>query len=312
MVNKLDVPSLWTRQTGEVIAKVAELAADPGDARAAYEKEHDFWQQGGPGMAHTVDEHIPTPHGPVTVRRYHPVTSDAPQPVIVYFHGGGFTMGSADTHDRITRELAHRSGAPVVSVNYTLAPEARHPQQVEECVAVVEHLLEHGADWGLDGTDLTLAGDSAGAFLSLASFLHLRHWEAHRAIRCLLLFYGTFGLQDSVSWRTLGGPWDGLARDGMEVLLDSFLRDRSQLSDPSVDLLSNDLTVDVPPCHIVAAELDPLRDDSRCLADILRHAGIAHRYDEFQGVLHGFLHHVRMLDEASIALDNAATFFRQR
>ena len=222
-------------------------------------------------------------------------------------------LGNPDTHDRITRVLADRTGAAVVSVDYTLAPEGRHPQALEECVAVVEHLRANADRWGIVADDVSLAGDSGGAFLSLATFLHLRDVKGSaERFRCLLLFYGFFGLRDSMSWRLLGGTWDGLTQDDFNYFLNMFFADPEQIWDPSVDLLSHDLTCDVPPCYIAAADLDPLRDDSRCLAAILTHAGQPHRFEEFKGVIHAFLHNSRMLDEANDALEHAATFYREQ
>ncbi len=319
MVNKYDVPALWTRQMGEVVAKSTELAAEAYDTsagleamRAGYLKERKFWNQGGPTPARIREDQIPTPHGEVLVRTYYPV--DAPVlPAIVYIHGGGFVLGNPDTHDRITRILAERTGAAVVSVDYTLSPEARHPQALEECAAVVEHLRANAEEWGIDARDLSLAGDSGGAYLCLATYLYLREEEqAHHGVRCLLLFYGFYGLRDSMSWRLLGGSWDGLTAEDYDYYLSLYLAAPEQRTSKYVDLLSNDLTTDVPPCYIASADLDPLLDDSRCLSAVLTHAGLPHRYEEFKGVIHAFLHNSLMLDEANDALEHAATYFREQ
>lgn len=316
MVNKYDVPAMWTRQMGEVVAKSTELAADAYNTsaglealRAGYLSEREFWNEGGPQPTRVREGRVPTPYGEVGIRVYYPV--DAPTlPGIVYIHGGGFVLGSPDTHDRITRILAERTGAAVISVDYTLAPEARHPQALEEVVAVVQHLRAHAEEWQIAADDLSLAGDSGGAYLGLASYLYLRQELQQAAgIRCLLLFYGFYGLRDSMSWRLLGGTWDGLTAEDYAYYLDQFLASPEQRTSPYVDLLSQDLTRDVPPVYIAAADLDPLRDDSRCLDAILTHAGLPHRFEEFHGVIHAFLHNSRMLDEANDALEHAATYF---
>ena len=319
MVNKYDVPSMWTKQMGAVVAKSTELAADAYDTsaglealRAGYLKEREFWNEGGPQPFKVREDQVPTPYGQVMVRTYYPVAAEA-LPCIVYVHGGGFVLGNPDTHDRITRILADRSGAAVVSVDYTLAPEARHPQALEECAAVIEYLRANADQWGIDAADISLAGDSGGAFLAMATFLHLRDVKQMALnLRCLLLFYGFYGLRDSMSWRLLGGTWDGLTQEDWEYYRNMYFASPDQLSDSSVDLLSHDLTRDVPPCYIAASDLDPLRDDSRCLAAILTHAGLPHRYEEFKGVIHAFLHNSRMLDEANDALEHAATYYRDQ
>ncbi|NLH69645.1 MAG: acetyl esterase [Brooklawnia sp.] len=315
-MNKFDVPAMWTRQMGEVVAKSTELAADAYDTsaglaalRAGYRAERKFWNEGGPELARVHDAKVPTEFGDVGVRAYYPV-AEPDLPCIVFIHGGGYVLGSPETHDRITRILADRTGAAVVSVDYTLSPEAKHPQAMRECVAVIQELQKRPDRWGIDGSDISLAGDSGGAFMSLSAHLYLRD-ELNSLIdfRCLLLFYGFFGLRDSMSWRLLGGPWDGLTAEDYRYYLEMFLTSPEQIHDPYVDLFSHDLTRDMPPCYIAAADLDPLRDDSRCLAAILANSGLPHRYEQFSGVIHAFLHNSRMLDEANDALQHAATFF---
>lgn len=197
MPNKYDVPSMWTRQMGRVVAKSAELAADAYDTsadlnqmRAGYLAERRFWNQGGPTPAKMRQEVLDTRFGQVLVRANYPV--DRPGlPAIVYIHGGGFVLGNLDTHDRITRFLADMSGAVVINIDYSLSPEARHPQALHECVGVVETLRQRADEWGIRADDISLAGDSGGAFLALSSYLYLREeLRAAAGIRSLLLFYG--------------------------------------------------------------------------------------------------------------------------
>lgn len=317
--NKLNTPDLWTERMGEVVAKSAELAADAYNTaagleaiRAAYLTERSFWNQGGPEPAKVREEILNTEYGPVGVRAYYPV--DEPNlPGIVYIHGGGFVVGSIETHDRITRILAERSGAVVLSMDYSLSPEARHPQALLECVGVVETLREKAQDWGIKADDISLAGDSAGAFFALAAYLYLREEkDAAQGIRSLLLFYGYYGLRDSVSRRLMGGTWDGLTEEDFAYYLDLYLADPSQRDDPYIDLFRQDLTKDLPPAYICAGVLDPVHDDSQCLAKIMTHFGLPNRFEAFEGVIHGFLHNSSMLDEANDALEHAAAYFREQ
>lgn len=317
MVNKYDVPSMWTKQMGRVVAKTNELAADAYDTsagleamRAGYGIERAFWNAGGPQPARVRDDRIPTAYGEVGVRAYYPVDAET-LPCIVYIHGGGFVLGNPDTHDRITRILADRTGAVVVSVDYSLSPEAKYPQALEECVAVVQHLRGNAGQWGIRADDISLAGDSGGAMHSLATYLYLRdELQAAEGIRCLLLFYGFYGLRDSTSWRLLGGTWDGLTPDDWHYYIGTYLNSPDEISAPYVDLFSHDMLTGMPPCYIAAADLDPLLDDSRLLHAILTAGGVPHRYEEFKGVIHAFLHNSRMLDEANDALEHASTFHR--
>ena len=113
---------------------------------------------------------------------------------ILFIHGGGFVVGSPKTHDGIQRRLAHLTKAVVLSMDYSLAPEVKFPVQIYECAAVLQHLKDHGIEYGIDSGNISLSGDSAGAYLSLATAVYLRDRGESDAIRSLLLFYGSYGL----------------------------------------------------------------------------------------------------------------------
>ena len=158
---------------------------------------------------------------------------------------------------------------------------------------------------------MSIAGDSGGANLALGAFLHLRD-EARAAdgIACLLLFYGAYGMRDSTSMRLLGGPWDGLTEEDYAWYRELYFKTEADQFSPYFDLLAGDFSLGAPACYVAAAELDPLRDDSRTLATMLKLAGVDVRYEEFPGVIHGFLHHSRLLDSARDALAHSAEFHR--
>ena len=160
MPNKLKVPAMWSQQMGAVVAKQNELAAGVYSSgqtfeqmREGYRKERVFWNDGGPVSASTIEEDVATRHGRVRVRMHRP-DSAAILPGIVYVHGGGWVLGDLDTHDRITRTLAEKTGAAVIAVDYTLSPEARFPRALEECVDVVLALKADADKWG------SILGDS--------------------------------------------------------------------------------------------------------------------------------------------------------
>lgn len=304
----IDVPSMWSSQQALVVRKMSELALDSLDTsmeavRSRYEAEAAWWNQGGP-VVPVEQKRVPTRFGHVSTTIFR--GGGAAGPAIVWIHGGGYIVGSPRTHDRLTRTLAYLTGATVISVDYTLSPEARFPQPVEECVAVVQALREHADEWGIDGADLTLAGDSAGATLAVATWLWLRDEAADPSgIRCLLLAYGGYGLRDSVSRRTLGGWWDGMTPDAMAEWQAHYIN-AEDMHSPYYDVLSANLE-GIPPCHILATSLDPLLDDSRALTQLL--PGEGHELVVVDGVIHTFLQHSRMLDQAEHSLRAMAEFF---
>ena len=131
------------------------------------------YAKGGPAMAETADRWIAARGRRIFCRVYRPRTHRH-LPVMVYFHGGCWVWASVDTHDRLVREYCAAGDVAAVSVDYALSPEAKFPQALEECVAVVRWVARHGADWGFDTTRLVLGGDSAGGNLALATALALR------------------------------------------------------------------------------------------------------------------------------------------
>lgn len=327
-MNKLDVLSLINPQMQAVLAKEDSLAGDANDTSVGFEVMREnyvlgrsYWVQGGPVMAHSFDMEVSSPHGPVPVRFYYPTEAsvagkeagEAATPVIVYVHGGGWVLGNLETHDRICRVLADDSKAIVVAVDYSLSPEAKFPVAVQEVAAVAEFLHENGAAYGIDGERMGMAGDSGGAHLNLASTMYLREERGGADyVKCLLLYYGWFGLSDSASQRLLGGPWDGLTREDFAFYKSLYAgEDIDFENEPYINLFNNDLTRDMPACYIAAAEYDPLRDDSYCLAAILEEAGLPFEYEEFEGVIHAFLHYTKALDAANDALEHGASFFRR-
>ncbi|MCI9262864.1 acetyl esterase [uncultured Adlercreutzia sp.] len=328
MPNKIDVLARICPQMKAVLAREDELAGDANDTSAGFAPMREnyvagraWWNEGAPSMAAVTDDVVAGPFGDIPMRRYDPTGAATAaahgkgdvQPAIIYVHGGGFVLGNLDTHDRICRILAERTGVPVVAVDYRLSPEAQYPSAVREVAAVADFLHREGAAWGIDGERLAFAGDSGGAHLNLAATLYLRNEGGGAAfVKCLLLFYGWFGLTDSASMRLLGGPWDGLAEEDWQFYLNLYAADPAALAnEPYANLFLNDLTHDVPACYIAAAEFDPLRDDSACLAAICEQYGIPCRHEVFEGVIHAFLHYTKMLDAANDALEHGATFYRE-
>lgn len=317
MAHKYNVPAMWSEQMGQAVAKQNELAADAYstdqtlvEMREGYRTERAFWNEGGPEMAAVTDHQVPTRHGDVRVRHYVPEGAATPSPWIVFIHGGGWMVGDVDTHDRIVRTLASLTGSVAVSIDYTLSPEAQYPRPIQECADVVAHIIDHAEAWGIDPDDVSFAGDSAGGNMSFGTMLYLRDVEKKPlSVRAMMAFYGAYGLRDSMSMRLLGGVWDGLTEKDYATYLAAYMSDLDLVSDPYFNILSNDLT-GIAPCFLVAAGLDPLKDDTRCMDALLDICGIEHEFVEYPQVIHGFLHHSKMVDDTMDAMRRAADFYR--
>ena len=136
----------------------------------------------------------PGPAGPLTVRAYTPIAPGQSIPAIVYFHGGGFVMGSLDTHDALCRTLANESGCRVLSVNYRLAPEFPFPAAVEDAFAAVKWVEDNATELAIDPNDIVIAGDSAGANLAAATCLLAKANRGSPHIAFQMLFYPSISL----------------------------------------------------------------------------------------------------------------------
>lgn len=281
---------------------MTEIAPEEMRARAAADLSK--WNEDPPALARVENLTIPGPFGETKLRLYDPLGGAAPRPALVYFHGGGWVIGDLDTEDRSLRQLALASGTTIVSVDYKLAPEHKFPKPVEDCAAAFTWIADHAADLGLDPARLAVGGASAGANLALAATLMMRGRGDDRA-KFMLLFYGVFA--DNVetdSYRLFGGGDYGLGHDAMAFFYTLYLSNSVQRTDPLVSPVRADLA-GLPPVYLVAADLDPLRDDSRQLAERLRAAGVPTEIKEYPGVVHGFTLMGRMLDAANNALDDA-------
>jgi len=299
----------------EVLKKQAEVTPNarkvhtltPDEARAQYAAGRRYWNADAPELDEIIDTPMEGPGGSIPARVYlH--GDERPLPVLIYLHGGGWVVGNLDTHDKIMRLLALRSGAAVVGVDYGLAPQTKFPAAIDECLAAVAHVRDHAADWGIDPERIAIGGDSAGANLAVAVALSLRDAQPE-LLRMLLLVYGVFGLQDSPSQRLFGERGDGLSNKDMDYYYDCYLRGPEDAQDDRFNVLGADLR-GLPPAFIAAAGMDPLLDDSVVMHELLGEAGVESKLAIYDGVLHGFLHYSRMLDRSKEAIDDAAEAIR--
>jgi acetyl esterase len=233
----------------------------------------------------TEDRSVPGPAGDIPVRVYRP-ESDHPLPVVVYFHGGGWTIGDINTHDTTCQRLASGVPAVVVSVDYRLAPEHRFPAAVEDCDAATAWVSAHAAELGGDPAKLAVAGDSAGGNLAAVVARHARD-AAGPPIAFQLLVYPATDLTRSFPSHAENGKGYLLESDTMTWFIGNYL-DESDLKDPDASPLFADDLSGLPPALVVTAEFDPLRDEGEAYAERLREAGVAVTTSRYDGMIHAF------------------------
>ena len=264
---------------------------------------------GGPELPEVTDRWVAARGRRIYCRVYRPST-DAILPVLVWFHGGGWVWSSVDTHDRLCREYASAAGVAVVSVDYALSPEAKFPQAIEECAAVVRHIAEHGADWGVDGARILVGGDSAGGNLSLATALLLRDSNGP-TLRGIVAYYPVCDSRfDTPSYAAFGMGGFGLNRQRMEFYWSVYAAHEGDRSHPLAAILRADLA-GLPPVLVHLAELDVLRSEGEALAGRLRAAGVTVETETFAGVVHGFVRATAFVAKARDAMTKAVAFMRR-
>jgi acetyl esterase len=239
----------------------------------------------------------------IATRLYRPSTG-VPLGLFVYFHGGGWVLGSIETSDHVARALAAESGCAVLSVDYRLAPEHPFPAGLEDAFAVSAWAYAHASSLGCDPDRLAIGGDSAGA--NLAAVVTQ---GARVPFRFQLLVYPVTDARGvTASYEELSEGF-GLTRPGMGWFLEHYLSGgEGALDDPRVSpLLADERAFAAsPPSLVITAELDPLRDEGEAYADRLRAAGVPTESTRYDGMIHGFLGMGEVLTDGRRALTQAA------
>jgi len=245
------------------------------------------------------------PEGSLPVRVYYP-EADGPHPTLVYFHGGGYVLGSLETHDALCRALTNAAECAVVSVDYRLAPEHRFPAAVEDAYFAVEWVANHGESVDLDPTRIAVGGDSAGGNLSAAVTLVSKDRDgpdlAHQTLIYPAVDSPVTGEYDSYEENAEGYF---LEREGMEWFLEQYVDDEIHLRNEYFAPILADLS-GVPPASVVTAGFDPLRDEGQAYAAKLEAAGVEVHTHHFEDMIHGFANMVDMVDAAGEAVDALA------
>jgi acetyl esterase len=278
------------------------------EAREAVEQAQQPFAAGGPQMASIDERWIQIGGRRILARHYRP-TAEPNLPVIVFFHGGGWTWNSIDTHDRVAREYAARTGFSVVAPDYAMAPEYPFPTPLNECVQVIQWLSSHGHEWGVDGGRLAVSGDSAGANLALAACMMLRNTDAMP--RAALLNYGAYDQSyDRQSYVWIGDSSLSPQTWKMKWFWRNYLQ-----SDRSEDWRAVPLKgsfENLPPLRLQVGQLDVLRDENLELARAAKEQGVDAECIVYPGVTHGFLRAAGRVSTADRALQEGSDWLHAK
>ncbi|MBZ8141791.1 acetyl hydrolase [Rubrivivax gelatinosus] len=276
----------------------------PAEARRFYAERRVFTQPEPPPLADV--RALATDTG-LPLRLYRPAQGRLA--LLVYFHGGGWTIGDLDTHDVVCRTLALASGCAVLAVDYRLAPEHRFPAAVDDAVAAVRWARREAAALGVDPARVAVGGDSAGGNLAAVAAIAAR--DAHDPLAAQLLIYPVTDMRALAPSHTTNGQGYLLTNDSIVWFRGHYLPDEALWSDwRASPLLAADLTR-LPRALVLTAGYDPLRDEGLQYADALSAAGNRVQYVCFERQIHGFVTMGRVLDEAGTALALAGGFLRE-
>jgi acetyl esterase len=245
------------------------------------------------------DMSIPAPAGAIRARHYVPVnavpvdssrkrSSAPPEPLLVFYHGGGFVIGDIDTHDGLCRLICRDAGVHVLSIDYRLAPEHTAPAAVQDCYAAYRWALEHAAELGADPARVAVGGDSAGGNLAAVVSQQARE-DGVRPPALQLLIYPVTNFSADTRSKTLFADGYFLTKADMDWFRDNYVTGSSvATTDPLVSPLLADDFSGLPPALLLTGGFDPLRDEGNQYAAALAAAGVPVDHRHYGSLIHGF------------------------
>lgn len=297
LAKKANLPEVW------------QLTPDQG--REQYLTRVNKLKFGEP-IFRTEDRRIPGPGSDIPIRIYTPreLKTSEKLPVLIWFHGGGFVIGSLETHDSVCRMLANQADCLVVSVDYRLAPESPFPAAVEDCRAAMKWVALHAVEFGGDGVCMAVGGDSAGANLATVMAILARN-AAHPKLVFQLLIYPCVAPEPETPSHHKFKEGYILSRNSITWFYRQYLRNKKDVNDfRFAPLLLDDLS-GLPQSLIIVAGYDPLRDEGIDYAKRLIESGNKVRLSNYEGMVHGFYLMGGAVDAAKRAVAESAATMRQ-
>lgn len=284
----------------------------PVQARALYLERKGFTQPDPPPVGEVRELAMPGPGGALRLRLVRPAGSDARAllPGLVYFHGGGWTIGDLDTHDTLCRELANGAGCAVLSVDYRLGPEHRFPAAVDDAIAATRWAAGNAAALGIDATRLAVGGDSAGGNLAAVVAIAARD-AGGPSLAFQLLIYPATDMRCGAPSHTANGRGLLLTAEVIDWFRAQYMGASKAYDDwRASPLLHPDLSR-LPPALVLTAGFDPLHDEGLQYADRLSAAGVVTTALCFERQIHGFILMGRVIPEARTAVALCAAELRR-
>lgn len=255
-------------------------------------------------VEHVEDRTIPLEGRDIPIRIYTPA-GEAPFPALVFYHGGGWVLGSIESHDAISREIANLASCVVISVEYRLAPEHKFPAAVEDAYESLEWVVANAGELGIDRDRIAVGGDSAGGNLATVACLIAKERSGPRIVHQLLLYPSTGSAADTPSMAENAEGYL-LTRDMMGWFQMHYLNSPEDRHHPYLSPILSDELAGLPPATILTAQYDPLRDVGAAYAEKLQGHGVDVYYKNYHDLIHGFANFSSFVPEAREAVAEGA------
>jgi len=272
----------------------------PEVARKFYDKACEIARGEPPAPFAVEDISLPGPAGDLTARCYRS-SGQTDLPILMFFHGGGYTIGSLDSHDAVCRHLCIEADCLVVAIDYRLAPEHKFPAAIEDAYAATCWVAEHASDLGGDSSRIAVAGDSAGGNLSAVTCLKAREAGYPDICYQVLIYPGTDMTESFPSHRDFGEGYL-LTSSLIDWFHNNYLPENVDPRDWHGSPLHAPDHTGLPAAHVITAGYDPLQDEGKAYAEKLTASGVPVSYKHYEGMLHGFITQPGFIDKSREAL----------
>ncbi len=306
----LDPQAKWVLDIAEQ-AKVPSLEEmSAGDAKQAYEERAlKLCFQDIP-IGNIEDLSIPGPHGDIPLRIYHPIDTTPNLPVVVYYHGGGWVIGSRNSHDALCRQISNQGRFLVVSVDYRMGPEAKFPAAVDDAITAFNWAAKTIQAHGGDPARIAVAGDSAGGNLSAVVCLAAEKDKSPAPFFQWLIYPATNMSMDTQSHQDFSEGYF-LTRSLMEWFQGHYLTGPQDKHDWRASPLLAEAISHVAPALIQTVGFDPLKDEGKAYAEKLESAGVPVSFTNYPGMIHGFINLGGAIEAAQTAIDEGVEALKE-
>lgn len=291
-------------------AKISFKGIAVADVRKMYQSVGEQFGGQSEKMEEVINEIVPSkPDIPIRIYKpYKMHTKNGLAPVFIYVHGGGWAIGSIETHDKVCRHIAQQSQYMVLSVEYRLTPENRMPAGSNDAIEVLKYVYKNGQQWGIDTSNIAIGGDSAGGSISAVVSIAAR--DENIPLKGVVLFYPSTDTRTDSDYPSYKGNAQNppLTWDNYQWFIEQTIHDKSQTLDWKISPITATSLKDIAPTLIFVGGADVLHDEGRAYAERLSKDGVDVILHDIPGMVHGFIEMYGVLSTTKFAMQETSTF----